>query len=146
LNLYAFVLNLRFSIVFQSLNTGSDVVTVRAVEPNLKFQSPTLGIRNFWFQFRLQHLEVFGSCSRMIWSIGNGKLLYYLYNSLALQTRLWNRNRNFRLRLRLHHLKFIGSGSSHPKLLRTHSPGCSSLLQRNTWVPPHFPDLFHVWT
>ena len=35
---------------------------------------------------------------------------------------LWIQNPNFRLRLRLHHLKVFGSGSSHSKLLRLRDP------------------------
>jgi len=49
----------------------------RAVEPELKFpalaSAPALGILIFWFW--LQHLEVFGSCFRTIWSIENQKPL-----------------------------------------------------------------------
>ena len=64
-----------------------------------------------WLQ--LQAYKVFGSGSKIVWSIGNWKALYYLYISLTQTLRLWNRNPNFRLRLRfrLHHLKVFGSGS-----------------------------------
>ena len=38
--------------------------------------------QNFRLRLRLQHLEIFGSSSRTIWSKNQKKTLYYLYNSL----------------------------------------------------------------
>jgi len=47
------------------------ILEIRAMEPELKFQAtaPASGIEILWY--RIQHPEVFGSGSRMIWSIKN---------------------------------------------------------------------------
>jgi len=42
---------------------------------------------NFRLRLWLQHLNVLGSGSKIIWSIENGRTLYYLRNSLAPQAR-----------------------------------------------------------
>ena len=73
-------------------------------------------LKFFWPEFLLQDLNVFDFGSRMIWSIENWKPFHYLYNSLALcQLGLWHWDSNSRLQL--HHLKLLGSGSKHVKLL-----------------------------
>jgi len=56
---------------FTSTNLNTCHTLNEAVEAELKFQASDRapGISNFWLQF--QHLEVFGSVSRMIWSIEN---------------------------------------------------------------------------
>jgi len=45
---------------------------------------------------------------------------------LAYKLGLWNGNQNFKLQVRPHHLRILGPGFSHTKLLglRLHSPGC----------------------
>jgi len=74
--------------------------------------------RYLTFCLRMQHLDVFGSCSSII------------FVKLACFTKLylWNCNRNFKLQL--HPLKSFGSRSSHPRLvgLRFHSPAFDFLI------------------
>ena len=80
----------------------------------------------FLLQLLLQHLRVFGSGTRMVWSIENWKQLSFCTTRLPHKLELCYRNPNSKLRLRLQHLNVFGSGSSfsHPKLLRLliHSP------------------------
>ena len=89
-------------------------------------ESSDVSSRHLKFSLRLQQLKSFSSGSGRIWSIENWKPLYYLYNLLGHKLELWNGNQYFRLRLRLHHLRILGSGFSHINLLglRLHSPSC----------------------
>ena len=89
---------------------------------------------------RSRHLKVLAAAPEWFGQLktSNWKLLYYLYSSLAPQTKLWNRNRNFRLRLRPHHLKVFGSGSCSSHILNCLGSGSTAL---NLW-----PDLTKAGT
>jgi len=107
--------------------------TTRAVEPELKFQAPAPGPGIQFFWHRLQHLEVFDSGSRTIWSKKQKKHCIICITRSPHRLSLGNRKSNFRLRP--HHLKDFGSGFSNPKLLGLllHSPGCKMCTRVTTW-------------
>jgi len=89
------------STVVRPIPKWAKWAAARAVEPVLKFRAPTLApsFYLFWLQLRLQHLKIFGSGSRKVWSKKQKNTWYIVCITLL------NRNPNFRLWL--HHLKYF---------------------------------------
>jgi len=145
----------RVGMTFPHLFTLVINPLTRAVEPMLKFQAPTPnpGIQFFWL--RLQILRCLALAR-----LQNNLVQKQKKHCIIFITRL---NRNPNLRLRLHHLKFFDSGSSHLKLLglrlrapalgsglRLHSPAFNA-SSRCLGGAKYTPDWFatyvmgHVW-
>jgi len=59
--------NILYFNLYLELIGETSAVDTRAVEPELRFQAPAPGIKIVWHP--LQPLKVFGSGSRMIWSV-----------------------------------------------------------------------------
>jgi len=96
----------------ERLDHGCGAGTEISGSGRLHFLPPAPTSKSFWL--RLQN--------NLVQKVRKKRVIY-ITTCFTHKLSPWNRNPNFRLRL--HHLKVFGSGSSHPKLLglRLHNPG-----------------------